>query len=206
MKLTWANRITILRILLIAPFVSCLLKINDPAVTDQMQYIFRYSAVAIFLLMAISDGLDGLLARRNGQTTKLGAFLDPTGDKLLITSACLLLASHRGGVAGFLLPPTVVVLIIGKDVLLFIGFLIVFFLTGKLRVVPVFAGKISTALQLSMVAATLIAPEVNSVLPVWRYFVAALWWSAALAALAATLVYIRTGSKFIEQFEQTNGR
>ena len=191
---------------MIAPFVSFMLKINDPELSDNLRHLIRYAAFAIFLLMAISDGLDGLLARRNGQSTKLGAFLDPTADKLLITSACLLLASHRAGVIGFILPSTVVVLIIGKDVLMFVGFLIVFFLTGKLRVMPVLAGKISTALQLSMVAAILIAPEITSVVPGWIWFLRLLWWSAAVAALVATLVYIRIGSKFIEQYEQHNGR
>ena len=204
MKLSWANRITILRILLIAPFVSCMLQINDPALSEHIRHLIRYAAVAVFLLMAVSDGLDGYLARKNGQSTKLGSFLDPTADKLLITAACLLLASHHSGVNGFLLPPTVVVLIIGKDVLLFIGFLIIYFLTGRVRIVPVFAGKAATALQLSMVAAILIAPEVSSVLPAWVYFLQLLWWSAALAALVATLVYIRNGSRFIEQYEQTN--
>lgn len=206
MKLNWANRFTILRILLIAPFISCMLQINDPAWSEHIRHLIRYAAVAIFFLMAISDGLDGFLARKNGQATKLGSFLDPTADKLLITAACLLLASRHSGVDGFLLPPTVVVLIIGKDVLLFIGFLIVYFLTGKVRIVPVFAGKASTALQLAMVAAILIAPEVSSVFRGWIYFVRILWWSAALAALVATLVYIRNGSRFIEQYEQHNGR
>jgi CDP-diacylglycerol--glycerol-3-phosphate 3-phosphatidyltransferase len=205
MTLSWANRITILRILLIAPFVSCMLQINDPELSDRIRHLIRYSAVVIFFLMAISDGIDGYLARKNGEATKLGTFLDPTADKLLITSASLLLASHYAGVAGFILPPTVVVLIIGKDVLVFIGFLIVYFLTDKVLVVPVFAGKASTALQLSMVAAILIAPEVSSVFHGWIYFVWALWWSAAGAAVLATLVYIRAGSKFIEQYEQHNG-
>lgn len=204
MTLSWANRITILRILLIAPFVCCMLQINDADLSERIRHLVRYSAVAIFFLMAISDCIDGYLARKNGQTTKLGSFLDPTADKLLITSASLLLASHHAGIAGFILPPTVVVLIIGKDVLIFIGFLIVYFLTGKVCVVPAFAGKASTALQLSMVAAILIAPEVSAAFQWWVYFVQVLWWSAAGAAVLATLVYIRTGSKFIEQYEQHN--
>jgi cardiolipin synthase (CMP-forming) len=206
MILSWANRITILRILLIAPFISCMLQINDPEWSEHIRHLIRYSAVVIFFLMAISDGIDGYLARKNKETTKLGAFLDPTADKLLITSASLLLASHHAGVAGFILPPTVVVLIIGKDILIFLGFLIVYFLTGKIRVVPVFAGKASTALQLSMVAAILIAPEVSTVFHWWIYFVRVLWWSAAAAALLATLVYISMGAKLIEQYEQHNGR
>ena len=205
MTLNWANRFTILRILLIAPFVICMLQINDLELNQRIRHLIRYSAVAIFFLMAISDGIDGYLARKNGQSTKLGSFLDPTADKLLITSACLLLASKHSGVDGFLIPPTVVVLIIGKDILIFIGFLIAYFLTGKVRVVPVFAGKASTALQLAMVPAVLIAPEVSCVLPGWIYFVQLLWWAAAAAAVLATLVYIRVGSKFIEEFEQNNG-
>jgi hypothetical protein len=55
-----------------------------------------------------------------------------------------------------------------------------------------------------MVAAILIAPEVSSVISGWVYFVRFLWWSAGGAAVLATLVYIRNGSRFIEQFEQTN--
>jgi phosphatidylglycerophosphate synthase len=182
-----------------------MLKINDAELDEAPRQVLRYAAVAVFLIMAISDGLDGFLARKKGQSTKLGAFLDPTADKLLMTSACLLLASHRGGVPGFLLPTTVVVLIIGKDILLFAGFLILFFLTGNIRVVPAIPGKVSTALQLSMVAATLIAPEVASVFPGWIWFLRILWWSAATAAMVAVLVYIRIGSKFIEQYEQSNG-
>lgn len=204
MTLSWANRITILRILLIAPFVSCMLQINDAEMSEHIRHLIRYSAVAIFFLMAISDCIDGYLARKNGETTKLGSFLDPTADKLLITSASLLLASRHAGVAGFILPSTVVVLIIGKDVLIFLGFLIVYFLTGKVRIIPAFAGKASTALQLSMIAAILIAPEVSAVFPGWVYFVHVLWWSAAGAAVLATFVYIRAGSKLIEQYEQHN--
>ena len=205
MTLGWANKITILRILLIAPFVICMLQINDADLSEHIRHLIRYSAVVIFFLMAISDWLDGYLARKNGQTTRLGTFLDPMADKLLITSASLLLASHHAGVAGFILPPTVVVLIIGKDVLIFLGFLIVYFITNKVLVVPVFAGKASTVLQLSMVAAILIAPEVSAVFPGWVYLVHIFWWSAAAAAILATLVYIRAGSKFIEQYEQHNG-
>jgi len=131
MKLSWASRITILRILLIIPFVSFMLKINDPALSLNAQNAMRYVSIVIFLVMAVSDGIDGYLARRKKQITKFGAFLDPIADKLLMTCACLLLASQRGHVGGFLLPPTVVVLIIGKDLFLLIGFTIVYFITSR---------------------------------------------------------------------------
>src|SRR4030042_4399777 len=126
MKLNWANRITITRILLIVPFVSCMLKTNDPSLTDMQRYLLRYASFLIFLIMAFSDVIDGYLARKKGQTTRLGAFLDPTADKLLMASACLLLSSHRAGVEGFPLPMTVAVLIIAKDLFLLLGFIIVY--------------------------------------------------------------------------------
>ncbi len=202
MKLNWANRITILRILLIVPFVSCMLKINDAAISEMMRGVLRYAAVFIFLIMAFSDVFDGYLARRNKQVTKLGSFLDPVADKLLITCACLLLASQRGRVEGFLLPPTVVVLIIGKDLFLLIGFVIVYLITSQIRIAPALIGKIATALQLSMVAGILIAPEVSGFVPGWIWFLRVLWWSAAGAAILATLIYIRDGSRYIEEYEQ----
>jgi len=197
MKLNLANQFTILRILLIVPFVSCMLKINNPEFGTHMRHI----AIAIYLFMAISDGIDGYLARAKKLATKLGAFLDPVADKLLITSACLLLASQRSGVEGFPLPPTVVVLIIGKDLFLVIGFIIVYFITSRFLIAPAQIGKFANALQLSMVAAILIAPEVSTVLPGWIWFLRILWWSAAGTAIIATLIYIRMGSQYVEQYE-----
>lgn len=204
MKLSWANRITIIRILLIVPFVSCMLNINDTALGESMRNAMRHAAILIFFVMAVSDGIDGYLARRRKQTTRLGSFLDPTADKLLITSACLLLASQHSHVEGFLLPPTVVVLIIGKDLFLLIGFVIIYFITSRLFIAPVFIGKIATTLQLSMVTGILIAPEVSGFLPGWIWFLRVLWWSAAVTAILTTLIYIRNGSRYIEEHEQRN--
>jgi cardiolipin synthase len=202
MKLSWASWITIIRILLIIPFVSFMLKINDTAITPVMQNLMRYIATFIFLVMAVSDAVDGFFARRKKQVTKLGSFLDPTADKLLITSACLLLASQHSHVDGFLLPPTVVVLIIGKDLFLSIGFVIIYFITSRLFIAPVFIGKIATTLQLSMVTGILIAPEVSAFAPGWIWFLRVLWWSAAVTAILTTLIYIRNGIRYIEQHEQ----
>ena len=200
----WANRITIFRILLIIPFVSFMLKTNDAALSDAARNAMRYVSIILFLVMAISDGVDGYLARRKNQITKLGAFLDPIADKLLITCACLLLSSQRGHVEEFLLPPTVVVLIIGKDLFLLIGFVIVYLITSKIHISPVFIGKLATTLQSSMVAGILIAPEVSGILTGWIWFLRILWWSAAGTAILATLIYIRDGSRYIEQYEQAN--
>jgi len=201
-KLNWATRITIFRILLIIPFVSFMLKINDPGIGAFTRDAMRYVSILLFLIMAVSDGVDGYLARRKNQITKLGSFLDPVADKLLITSACLLLASQRAHVEDFMLPPTVVVLIIGKDLFLLIGFVIVYLITSKIHIAPAFIGKLATTLQLSMVAGILIAPEASKIIAGWIWFLRTLWWSAAGTAILATLIYIRDGSRYIEAYEQ----
>jgi cardiolipin synthase len=206
LRLSWPTRITLLRILLIVPFVDCLLSMHDPALTEAGQAFLRHAAIGLFFLMAISDAVDGYWARHRQQVTKLGTFLDPLADKLLITCASLLLVSDKGHVEGFLLPMTVVVLIIGKDVLITIGFLVMYLITSRVHIVPVFAGKLSTALQLTMVTAVLVGPDLVDVIPGYRAFVHVLWWSAAAAAVVATFVYIRNGSRYIEDYERTQGQ
>ncbi|NIA16923.1 MAG: hypothetical protein GWO86_01115 [Planctomycetes bacterium] len=198
MKLTGANQVTILRVLLILPFVICMLKVNDA----DFGTLARYVALSIFLLMAAGDAYDGYLARKKNQVTKLGSFLDPMADKLLMTCACLLLASNRAAINGFRLPPTVVVLIIGKDLFLLLGFVIVYFITFQVRIIPARIGKIASFLQMSMVTAILIAPETSAVLPGWIWFLRFLWWFAAGTAIITTLIYIQAGSHYIEDFEE----
>lgn len=205
-RLSWATRITLVRILLIVPFIICLLNINDPSIAEHTRRAFRYAAIAVFLFMAVSDALDGYLARHYRQITKLGTFLDPVADKLLMTSACLLLASQRGHIEGFTLPTTVVVAIVGKDVLIVLGFAIVYLVTSQIHVVPVLLGKAATALQLVMVACVLTAPEFSRLIPNYAVGLSVLWWSAAVVAILATLVYIRNGSRYIEQFERSGAK
>jgi cardiolipin synthase len=179
-----------------------MLKINDPSLSEAGQIAMRYTAIVVFLMMAASDVLDGYWARRMGQVTRLGSFLDPLADKLLMTCACLLLASKRSGIVGFSLPSTVVVLIIGKDMFLLMGFVVVYFTTQQIKIIPAKIGKIATGLQLTMVASILIAPEASVWVPGWIWLLRVLWWSAAGTAILATLIYIRTGSRYIEQYEQ----
>ncbi|MBC8379620.1 MAG: CDP-alcohol phosphatidyltransferase family protein [Planctomycetes bacterium] len=197
MFLTLANLVTILRILLILPFVVCLLKAANPAYSLSM----RLAALGIFVIMAGSDALDGYLARVKNQTTPLGAFLDPLADKLMITCASVILALPQTAVEGFRLPLTVVVLIIGKDVLLLLGFAVTYFLTGSVHIKPVWAGKTSTFFQICMVLSILVGPEVSGYLELWPVLVRMIWWTTGFWALMATFVYIWRGIRYIEQFE-----
>lgn len=191
------NLITVLRILLILPFVLCLLKEGHPDYGNAM----RWAALGIFLVMAASDALDGYLARVQKQTSALGAFLDPLADKLMITCTSVILAIPATAVENFRLPLTVVVLIIGKDMLLLLGFAVTYFMTGSVHIKPVWAGKASTFLQICMVLSILIGPEASAVLTFWPVLVRAVWWTTAFSAVVATFVYIARGIRYIEQIE-----
>jgi cardiolipin synthase (CMP-forming) len=72
--LTLANQLTILRIMLIPAFVL------------QVVYGYLGAALATFVIAGLTDALDGLIARRAGQRTSLGAWLDPMADKLLLVT------------------------------------------------------------------------------------------------------------------------
>lgn len=79
--LTVPNQLTALRILLVPVFVALLLQV-DPW--------FKLFGVLVFVLASLTDIYDGYHARKYGVETRLGAFLDPLADKLLITAAFLL--------------------------------------------------------------------------------------------------------------------
>jgi hypothetical protein len=97
-------------------------------------------------------------------------------------------------------------LVIGKDVFLTIGFVIVYFITSQIHTAPVLVGKIATNLQYYMVAGILLGPEISGFIPGWIWFLRVLWWSAAGTAVLATLVYIRNGIRYIEEYEQGVGQ
>ena len=195
-NLSWPNRVTVTRVLLIVPFVLLLLYQNKPGYDG----LARYLAVAVFAIMAFSDALDGYLARRTGQRSRLGYFLDPMADKLLITAACILLAIESTGVKGALLPGWVVVIIIGKDVLWLAGVLIIQFVTGRLSIRASKLGMASTVAQLSMVLGILLSPDISLLSSALAYWlVRALWWSAAGLAILTLADYTRIAVKHLAE-------
>ncbi len=186
--LSWPNRLTMLRILLVVPFVMALLGMDGKAYTPA-----RYVAMAIFAVMALSDMLDGILARKLNLRTELGAVLDPLADKAMIICATIALALPSTP-AVMRLPMWVVVAVVAKDIWVLTGCVVVFMLTGGLKMSPSLSGKASTLGQAIMVALTLLAPELAR-LHVGAARVAVLASSAMVTTLCALAVmsYTRMG-------------
>lgn len=202
-RLSLPNRVTVTRVLLIVPFVVLMLYQNEP----DWGHWARYGALAIFAVMAISDAVDGYLARKTGQRSRLGYFLDPLADKLLITTACILLAIENTGVPGAILPPWVVAIIIGKDVLWLAGVLIIQFSTGHLSIPPSKLGRASTCAQLLMVTAVLLYPDIARLsLDFGWWLTNILWWSAAALAILTLADYTRMGARHWGENQNQNNR
>jgi cardiolipin synthase (CMP-forming) len=106
----------------------------------------RYSwALAILVLAALTDGMDGLLARSLNQKSALGAYLDPIADKLLLSSSFVVLA-FEGQIRWWL-----TILVLGRDVLILTTALVILVASGYRQFPPSIFGKIATTLQILLV-------------------------------------------------------
>jgi len=139
---TTANKITILRILLIPFFVVEVLYYVKTG-----NEVHRMVAVLTFAVAAICDGVDGYIARHYNQWSELGTILDPLADKLLLVSGVVLLSFDHAPYLGQI-PLWLTGTIIGRDLLLLVGLAVVHVTVGKVRVRPHFVGKVATVLQM----------------------------------------------------------
>jgi cardiolipin synthase (CMP-forming) len=135
MRLTVANQVTLLRMLLIPLFVI-LLAYGRPG-----------WALVVFAFAGVTDALDGLIARRAGQKTSLGAWLDPMADKLLlVTTFVMLTIPQTDLVVRF--PLWLTILVISRDVVIVITVAIVNIVMGVRTFHPSIWGKIATGTYL----------------------------------------------------------
>ena len=130
--LTPANQLTLLRMLLIPGFVILVV------------YGHLGWALVVFAIAGLTDALDGLIARRSGQKTRLGAWLDPMADKLLLVSTFVVLTVPNLGLANQL-PIWLTVLIISRDIGIVLTVAIVNLAMGPRTFRPSIFGKIATA-------------------------------------------------------------
>lgn len=180
--MTWANRITIFRLLLIPFFVGALLYYAQTVRAGAAVENYRITALIIFIVAAISDGVDGYLARNFNQKSKLGTILDPIADKLLMFAALLTLSFISGpGIPEF--PLWFPLIIITRDALLLLGALVLHFLTHQVHVRPHWTGKTSTCLVFIAISAALLKFD-------WTIYVC---YAGGFFTLICTVLYVRDG-------------
>ena len=133
--MTLANRITILRIALIPVFVVLYLQQAD------YPHLKNWT-LAVFAFAIFTDMMDGIAARMRKEKTPLGSFLDPLADKILLT-ASFILFTHTGKIGLW-----VFVVIFSRDLIIVLGWTIIYILTSSSTIAPRPLGKLCTFLQM----------------------------------------------------------
>ena len=192
-SLSWPNRISILRLLLVAPFVVLVMNQNK----EGWQGWARYAALGVFVVMAVSDAVDGFLARKLNSKTRFGAILDPLADKTLIIFAVVLLSMQEFQVPGHPVDNWVVVCAVGKDLWVIAGFLVIYLVTDRFLAAPTLTGKAATFAMCVMVGLVLISPELDLLLKgLGVYAVLAAEGVVCVLCVLAVINYTRMGLAF----------
>jgi cardiolipin synthase (CMP-forming) len=185
--LTYANQLTILRMVFVPCFVLLLI------------YGHPKSATALFLIAGVTDGLDGLLARKLKQKTVLGSFLDPMADKLLLTAAFVTLSIPSLPLV-LHIPTWLTVLTISRDFLIALSVLIIHLQTQHSHFPPSLLGKGTTAVQLLTVGVCMLANFASG----WALTIFPVVIYATLAfTLASGLHYSYRSIKIIGSYQDT---
>jgi cardiolipin synthase (CMP-forming) len=163
--LTTPNQLTLLRMLFL-PFIVINL-VDDHYTT----------ALILFVLAGISDGLDGLLARRLHQQTLLGQYLDPIADKLLLSTLFLVLSIlHK-------IPWKYTVLVFGRDIAILVTSAVLYTIAGLRNFSPSIFGKANTCAQISAVFFVMLF-EIYHAPSVWVARTVLLWATFIFTAIS----------------------
>jgi cardiolipin synthase len=185
--LTYANQLTLLRMLFVPCFVLLLI------------YGHPKAATILFLIAAITDGLDGLIARKLQQKTVLGSYLDPMADKILLTAAFITLTIPSLPMV-LHIPTWLTIWTISRDVLIALSALIIHLQTQHTQFPPTFLGKCTTAVQLLTVGVCMMANFytglAQAVFPYITYTTLAL-------TFASGLHYAYRSIKIISSYQET---
>jgi cardiolipin synthase len=169
-----ANWLTVLRILLVPVFVT-LLVYRKPGL-----------AILVFAAAALTDLLDGWVARRHGLQSRLGAFFDPLADKILLTASFIMLTVLK------MIPFWITVVVLSRDAFLALGTLVIHMVGARVYPRPTWAGKTTTFLQVLTVLVGLVAYYWGMRRVAWP-----LLWLTAAFTLISGLQYLVQGMRFV---------
>jgi cardiolipin synthase len=171
--LTLANQLTLLRMFLIPAFVLLVI------------YDYLGWALLTLLVAGVTDALDGLIARRTGQKTTLGAWLDPMADKLLLTSAFIVL-TLPGTTLLNRMPLWLTVIILSRDIAIVVTVAIVNLAIGPRTFKPSLLGKVTTGVYIVTALLFMIFNYLGTTSPLIRASV----YASAFVTIASGVHYL----------------
>jgi cardiolipin synthase (CMP-forming) len=189
--MTFATQLTVLRILLIPVFVLFAVYYGESVKAGAPQEWLRWCAVGVFVLASITDAVDGQVARRYGQVSKVGAILDPIADKGLLLTAIITLSVSDWR---YPLPTWFPVLVIARDAVIVVGYVVMRLMQDHLEVKPSWTGKTATALLMITLAWAMLQ------IPHLEYVV----WPAGVFTLISGLEYVWRGVVHLGHHERAS--
>jgi len=156
--MTTANKITVLRIMMIPFFVMMALYYGRSVDAGQPEEWMRWLAIVIFVTAAATDGIDGYIARRYNQKTRLGAVLDPVADKGLLLAGIVTLSLSSWT---YRFPLWFVVLIVSRDLVILAGTLLLHHFGGPVKIQPSWMGKTATVMQMIALSMVMVLQNRN---------------------------------------------
>jgi cardiolipin synthase (CMP-forming) len=158
-------------------------------------------ALAVFLIAGFSDGVDGFIARRYNQQSELGTILDPIADKLLMTTAFIVLAMKgvMADVKHLPVPFWVTAAVIGRDVLIVVVAGAINIMTGFKGFKPSWPGKASTLVQVVAVTLILVAAVTGQ-----SFFLPTVYVIVVLLAVISGVHYIFHVSKLMAENDRNS--
>jgi cardiolipin synthase len=186
--LTIPNLLTFMRMALIPVFASLLF------------YGYNRWALAVFVIAGISDAIDGFLARRFNQESELGVIIDPIADKLLMTTAFIVLSLPNvlPQVRHLPVPFWVTVTVIGRDVLIITVAAAINIITGFRGFQPSWLGKLSTLVQVIAVVLILLAAVFG-----FSFYLPTVYTMVVLVAFISGVHYIFQIARLMKEEENT---
>ena len=163
--------------------ISIFRVVSAPLFVDLIIYDRYPVALVVFLIAVLSDGVDGLIARLSNQRSRVGLYLDPLADKVLLTAAFVTLSYFQD------VPIWLTSIVVSRDLILAIGTLLWHLLDIPLDITPMWIGKVTTVCQFGYIAAVLLL----IVFPWPAPSLVFLAWGVAAVTGASGLLYIMRG-------------
>lgn len=189
-RLTLANKVTLARIVGTPVFLGLMIYYIMSLKAGHAAEGYRVAATAIFFLVALTDALDGYLARKRNEMSHLGRILDPLADKFLVLSTLVVFTRPSLESLQPQFPIWFTLLVISREAVLILGVLLIHFHTGAATIQPRWSGKIATVLMMVCVGWALCDFS-------HRVFEIVVW-AAALFTALAWLQYLVDGTRQLE--------
>ncbi|MEN3333571.1 MAG: hypothetical protein V7641_2936 [Blastocatellia bacterium] len=181
---TVANMLTLLRIALLAPFLYWVKE-------------GRFGlAVIIFFIAGITDFFDGYVARRFNQQSAFGRFLDPAADKLLTTASYIVMGLPRAGFEP--IPLWLVAAVIGRDLFILLGSLMVYLLTRYKGFKPTMLGKVNTFLEIGLIFWFIIFNHFK-LITLMKFLLPIMYGLVITSVIASAIEYVWMGARILRR-------